>query len=52
MYYYQGVDIMDENKIKLALKDLQSSATILFEEVGLTDEVLELQTDINKIRHI
>jgi hypothetical protein len=42
---------MDENKVKLALESLQSSTAILFKEVGLTDEVLDIQTNINKIRN-
>lgn len=42
---------MDENKIKKILSKLQSEITDLYEELGLTDEVLDLQTNINKIRH-
>lgn len=42
---------MDENKVKKILSKLQSATTDLYEEVGLTDEVLDLQTNINKIRH-
>ena len=42
---------MDENKTKKILSKLQSATTDLYEEVGLTDEVLDLQTNINKIRH-
>lgn len=42
---------MDEEKLKQILNDLQSSVTVLYEDMGLTDEVLDLQTNINKLRH-
>lgn len=42
---------MNEEKIKQGLTQLQSGLNILFEDLGLTEEVLDLQTNINKIRH-
>ncbi|WP_458454411.1 hypothetical protein [Methanobrevibacter sp.] len=33
------------------LKDAQESVDLLYEQAGLTDEVLDLQLEINGIRH-
>ena len=42
---------MDDQKMKQILTQLQSAVTTLYNDVGLTDEVLDLQTDINRLRH-
>lgn len=42
---------MNEDKVRESLKKLQSEATILYNELGLTEEVLDLQTVINQLRH-
>lgn len=43
--------IMNEDKVRESLKKLQSEANILYDELGLTEEVLDLQTVINQFRH-
>lgn len=42
---------MNEDKVRESLKKLQSEANILYDELGLTEEVLDLQTVINQFRH-
>ena len=42
---------MNEEKVKQGLTQLQSGLNILFEDLGLTEEVLNLQTSINQVRH-
>ncbi len=42
---------MNEDKVRESLKKLQSEANILYNELGLTEEVLDLQTVINQFRH-
>lgn len=43
--------MMNEDKVRESLKKLQSEANILYDELGLTEEVLDLQTVINQFRH-
>lgn len=42
---------MEEKQLNVILNELQKNIKLLYDEYGLTEEVLDLQTSVNRIRH-
>lgn len=42
---------MEEKQLNIILDELQKNIKLLYDEYGLTEDILDLQTTVNKIRH-